>query len=54
MERYLRPVMGKKKNLTVLTEAPGPRLTFTGTRCTGVRFLRDGKLCSVGASGQRP
>src|SRR5262249_2710503 len=46
---YLRPVMGKK-NLTVLTEGPVARLTFTGTRCTGVEFLRDGKLCSVGAS----
>src|SRR5262245_9092294 len=46
---YLRPVMGKK-NLAVLTEAPAARLTFTGTRCTGVEFLRDGKLCSVRAS----
>jgi choline dehydrogenase len=49
VDGYLRPVMGKK-NLTVLTEAPAARLTFTGTRCTGVEFLRDGKLCSVGAS----
>jgi hypothetical protein len=38
------------KNLTVLTEAPAAKLTFTGTRCTGVEFLRDGKLCSVAAS----
>jgi choline dehydrogenase len=38
------------KNLTVLTEAPAGRLTFTGTRCTGVEFLLEGELCSVGAS----
>jgi choline dehydrogenase len=46
---YLRPVMGHK-NLTVLTEAPAVKLTLTGTRCTGVEFLRDGELYSVGAS----
>src|SRR6516225_2427008 len=46
---YLRPVMGHK-NLTVLTEAPVVKLTFTGTRGTGVEFLLDGELCSVGAS----
>src|SRR5262250_3004003 len=46
---YLRPVMGHK-NLTVLTEAPAVKLTFTGTRGTGVDFLLDGELCSVGAS----
>src|SRR5262245_20436161 len=46
---YLRPVMGHR-NLTVLTEAPAVKLTLTGTRCTGVKFLRDGELCSVGAS----
>src|SRR5215468_2854503 len=49
LDGYLRPVMGNK-NLTVLTEAPAAKLTFTGTRCTGVEFLRDGKLCSVAAS----
>jgi choline dehydrogenase len=48
-EAYLRPVMGKR-NLTVLTEAPAVKLTLTGTRCTGVELLLDGKLCSVGAS----
>jgi choline dehydrogenase len=48
-DAYLLPVMGHK-NLTVLTEAPAAKLTFTGTRCTGVEFLLDGKLCSVGAS----
>src|SRR5262245_22587327 len=49
LDGYLRPVMGNK-NLTVLTEAPAARLTFTGTRCTGVEFLLHGELCSVGAS----
>src|SRR5262245_45720172 len=48
-DAYLRPVMGYR-NLTVLTEAPAGKLTLTGTRCTGVEFLLDGKLCSVGAS----
>jgi choline dehydrogenase len=46
---YLRPVMGHM-NLTVLTEAPAVKLTFAGTRCTGVDFLLEGKLRSVGAS----
>jgi choline dehydrogenase len=49
VEGYLRPVMGKK-TLTVLTEAPAASLAFAGTRFSGVEFLRDGKLCSVGAS----
>src|SRR6516162_134226 len=48
-DAYLRPVMGYR-NLTVLTEAPTVKLTLTGTRCTGVKFLLDGELCSVGAS----
>src|SRR6516162_1893035 len=48
-DAYLRPVMGHR-NLTVLTEALAVKLTLTGTRCTGVEFLRDGELCSVGAS----
>jgi choline dehydrogenase len=48
-DAYLRAVMGDR-NLTVLTEAPAVKLTLTGTRCTGVEFLRDGELCSVGAS----
>jgi choline dehydrogenase len=46
---FLRPVMGHK-NLTVLTEAPAVKLTFTSTRCTGLDFLLDGKLHSVRAS----
>jgi choline dehydrogenase len=46
---YLRPVMGNQ-NLTVLTGAEAVEMTFTGTRCTGVAFLLDGELRSVGAS----
>jgi choline dehydrogenase len=46
---YLRPVMGRQ-NLTVLTEAPAVKLTFSDTRCTDVDFLQDGKIRSVGAS----
>src|SRR5262245_46974687 len=46
---YLRPVMGHK-NLTVLTEAQAVKLTLTGSRCTGLDFLLDGELRSVGVS----
>ncbi|MDB5312130.1 MAG: hypothetical protein JWO38_6332 [Gemmataceae bacterium] len=46
---YLRPVMGHQ-NLTVLTEAQVVKLTLSGTRCTGLDFLRDGQRHSVGAS----
>src|SRR5262245_39962918 len=35
---------------SVLTEAPALKLRLSGMRCTGVEFLLDGKLCSVGAS----
>ncbi|HKA87660.1 MAG TPA: GMC family oxidoreductase N-terminal domain-containing protein, partial [Haliangiales bacterium] len=45
---YLRPVLGHK-NLTVLTEALATKLTFTGTRCTGVELVLDGELLSIGA-----
>src|SRR5262249_48166069 len=50
-DAYLRPVLGHP-NLTVLTEAPAVRLTFAGTRCTGVDFLLDGKRRSVRTSGE--
>jgi len=46
---YLRPVMGHR-NLTVRTEARAVQLTLSGTRCTGLDFLQDGQLHSVGAS----
>jgi len=50
-DAYLRPVMDHQ-NLTVLTEAQAVKLTFTGTRCTGVDFLLDGKLHSAAVSGE--
>jgi choline dehydrogenase len=46
---YLRPVMGHR-NLTVRTEAQAVKLTLSGTRCTGLDYLRGGQLHSVGAS----
>jgi choline dehydrogenase len=39
-------------NVTVLTEAQAVQLTLSGTRCTGVDFLLDGRPHSVGASGE--
>src|SRR5215468_1564015 len=50
-DAYLWPVMAHQ-NLTVLTEALALKLRFTGTRCTGLDFLLDGKLHSVGASSE--
>lgn len=41
--------MGNQK-LTVRTEAQVVKLTLSGTRCTGLDFLLDGQLHSVGAS----
>jgi choline dehydrogenase len=38
---YLRPVLGRP-NLTVMTEAHSRRITFDGTRATGVVFRKDG------------
>jgi choline dehydrogenase len=35
---YLRPAMGARSNLTVLTQARAQRLLFDGDRCTGVVF----------------
>jgi choline dehydrogenase len=45
----MRPVLGNQ-NLTVVTTAQAVKLTFTGTRCTGLEFFLDGKLHSVGAA----
>jgi choline dehydrogenase-like flavoprotein len=46
---YLLPVAGST-NLTLLTGAQAVRLRLTGTRCTGVDYLRDGKLQSATVS----
>ena len=50
-DAYLWPVMAHQ-NLTILTDALALKLRFTGTRCTGLDFLVDGKLHSVGASSE--
>ena len=48
---YLRPVMDNR-NLTVLTHAQVVRLNFSGTRCTGLDFLKDGELHLTNASNE--
>jgi choline dehydrogenase len=40
-DAYLRPFLDRG-NLTVLTGAVAQGLVFSGNRCTGVRYLRDG------------
>lgn len=46
---YLHPVMSHRR-LTVLTGAQVVRLKLSGTRCTGLDYLRDGQVHSVRAS----
>jgi choline dehydrogenase-like flavoprotein len=46
----VRIICATHQNLTVLTKAQAVKLTLTGTRCTGLEFLLDGTLHSVGAS----
>ncbi|MBL6076859.1 GMC family oxidoreductase N-terminal domain-containing protein [Belnapia sp. T18] len=46
---YLRPWLDRP-NLTVLTGAFVRRVMFDGRRATGVEFLRDGQVTTVGAS----
>jgi choline dehydrogenase len=46
---YLRPAM-ENRNLTALTAAWVVKLAFARSRCTGLDFLRGGRLCSVRAS----
>lgn len=46
---YLQPVHGTDR-LTVLTGAQVIRLRLSGSRCTGVDYLMEGKLYSAGAS----
>ncbi|WP_051579569.1 GMC family oxidoreductase [Pseudonocardia acaciae] len=40
---YLRPILGHP-NLTVLTDAHARRLLFDGDRCTGVEWVRGGRV----------
>lgn len=48
---YLGLARGRT-NLTVLTDAHVHRLTFDGTRCTGVEFEKDGALKEAKANGE--
>ncbi len=41
-DAYLKPALGRP-NLTVLTQAHATRVLFTGTRATGVAYLRNGQ-----------
>ncbi|WP_228819369.1 GMC family oxidoreductase [Nocardia transvalensis] len=42
-DAYLRPLLGHRRNLTVVTNACAHRLVFDRTRCVGVEFERDGR-----------
>lgn len=46
---YLKPVLGRS-NLQVVSYTQVQRLLFTGTRCTGVQYVKDGQLRKVKAS----
>ncbi|WP_082964230.1 GMC family oxidoreductase [Mycobacterium sp. E796] len=48
---YLFPLMDRP-NVTVLTGALVTRVTFDGSRATGVEFLHDGELRCVGAGSE--
>jgi choline dehydrogenase len=48
---YLYPVLAQK-NLTLLVKTHVDRLTFKGTRATGVEFMRAGKLVRVQAHAE--
>jgi choline dehydrogenase-like flavoprotein len=48
-DAYLRPVLDRP-NLTVRTDAVVHALTFSGTRCTGVRYVHDGTTHTVEAA----
>jgi choline dehydrogenase len=48
---FMRPVH-ENARLTALTGAQVVKLRFSGTRCTGVDYLRDGKLHSAHASSE--
>jgi choline dehydrogenase len=46
---FLRPNLSRR-NLTLLTSTHVTKLTFTGTRCSGVELLIDGQQHKIGAS----
>ncbi len=45
---FLRPALSRP-NLTLLLNSPVVRLNFKGTRCVGVRILRDGVATDISA-----
>jgi choline dehydrogenase len=50
-DAYIRPVMDRP-NLTVCTGAVVHALTFSGTRCTGARYVHDDATHTVDAAGE--
>ena len=48
---YLYPVLGRK-NVTLLVKTHVDRVTFAGTRATGVEFMRDGSAVRVQANSE--
>lgn len=46
---YLRPALNRP-NLEAVTFAKVQRLLFKGTRCTGVEYIKEGRLQKVGAT----
>ncbi len=49
-EAYIEPILGKRKNLTLTTNAQATRLLFRGSRCTGVEYKQGRKKVKVYAS----
>ncbi len=47
---YLRPILGKRGNLTLETRALATRVLFEGTRASGVEYLQDGNRVRARAS----
>ena len=45
---YLDPAAGRP-NLTLSTDSLATRLVFSGNRCTGVEYVKDGQSCSATA-----
>jgi choline dehydrogenase len=45
---FLRPALSRP-NLTLLLNASVVKLNFKGTRCVGVRILRDGAVTDIAA-----
>ncbi|MEH6403615.1 MAG: choline dehydrogenase [Sneathiella sp.] len=48
---YLKPVKSRS-NLTILTHCMAEKITFDGTRATGIQIRRDGKVDTLKAKGE--